>query len=98
MKKKVKKSNKKRFLTKGERKYTLKKKKKNQRRKPMQNQNKILFGVQNKPYYVQDDFVLYQNDCLEILKQIPENSVDIDRKSTRLNSSHIPLSRMPSSA
>ena len=25
-------------------------------------------------------------------------SVDLDRKSTRLNSSHIPLSRMPSSA
>ena len=25
-------------------------------------------------------------------------SADIDRKSTRLNSSHIPLSRMPSSA
>ena len=24
--------------------------------------------------------------------------IDIDRKSTRLNSSHIPLSRMPSSA
>ena len=24
--------------------------------------------------------------------------VDVDRKSTRLNSSHIPLSRMPSSA
>ena len=25
-------------------------------------------------------------------------TIDIDRKSTRLNSSHIPLSRMPSSA
>ena len=28
----------------------------------------------------------------------PEKTVKIDRKSTRLNSSHIPLSRMPSSA
>ena len=27
-----------------------------------------------------------------------EHYVSIDRKSTRLNSSHIPLSRMPSSA
>ena len=26
------------------------------------------------------------------------NKLDVDRKSTRLNSSHIPLSRMPSSA
>ena len=28
----------------------------------------------------------------------PEVIADLDRKSTRLNSSHIPLSRMPSSA
>ena len=28
----------------------------------------------------------------------PELSIIVDRKSTRLNSSHIPLSRMPSSA
>ena len=28
----------------------------------------------------------------------PDSTVDEDRKSTRLNSSHIPLSRMPSSA
>ena len=28
----------------------------------------------------------------------PDLSADPDRKSTRLNSSHIPLSRMPSSA
>ena len=30
--------------------------------------------------------------------QIVQNSILSDRKSTRLNSSHIPLSRMPSSA
>ena len=29
---------------------------------------------------------------------ITELAVELDRKSTRLNSSHIPLSRMPSSA
>ena len=29
---------------------------------------------------------------------LPDNDVATDRKSTRLNSSHIPLSRMPSSA
>ena len=27
-----------------------------------------------------------------------DQAIDTDRKSTRLNSSHIPLSRMPSSA
>ena len=32
------------------------------------------------------------------LSSKPESGYDIDRKSTRLNSSHIPLSRMPSSA
>ena len=30
--------------------------------------------------------------------KIKDFSMDVDRKSTRLNSSHIPLSRMPSSA
>ena len=31
-------------------------------------------------------------------RELDANVVDVDRKSTRLNSSHIPLSRMPSSA
>ena len=35
----------------------------------------------------------YTNICAMYARQIPK-----DRKSTRLNSSHIPLSRMPSSA
>ena len=30
--------------------------------------------------------------------ELPNGTIKIDRKSTRLNSSHIPLSRMPSSA
>ena len=36
------------------------------------------------------------NSCL--MQNIPVRAITIDRKSTRLNSSHIPLSRMPSSA
>ena len=40
------------------------------------------------------------NDTISILVFNATNVVDklVDRKSTRLNSSHIPLSRMPSSA
>ena len=57
---------------------------------------------------------LFNADCMDILPLIPDESVDIiltdppynsryrdwetDRKSTRLNSSHRSLSRMPSSA
>ena len=40
-------------------------------------------------------------DVIYIRKMVPGdnlNIIDRDRKSTRLNSSHIPLSRMPSSA
>ena len=40
---------------------------------------------------------LNEADVLAGLKEIVEE-VAGDRKSTRLNSSHIPLSRMPSSA
>ena len=43
----------------------------------METQTKILSGVQEKPYYIQNDFVLYNSDCLIILKQLPENSVDM---------------------
>ena len=51
-----------------------------------------------------DDISFYQNDKhlqTAIAKNINLNNENItisDRKSTRLNSSHIPLSRMPSSA
>ena len=34
----------------------------------------------------------------ELMDNLADNYADGDRKSTRLNSSHIPLSRMPSSA
>ena len=39
--------------------------------------NKILSNIKEKPYFVKDNFVLYNNDCLKILEQIPENSIDI---------------------
>jgi len=38
---------------------------------------KILSNIKNKPYFVKDNFVLYKNDCLKILEQIPENSIDM---------------------
>ena len=40
--------------------------------------------------------IITSTEALE-LKEVPKHLI-IDRKSTRLNSSHIPLSRMPSSA
>ena len=38
------------------------------------------------------------NPSLGTPKWLKQSSKRVDRKSTRLNSSHIPLSRMPSSA
>ncbi len=38
---------------------------------------KILTGVEQKPYFSQDNFVLYNADSLELLKQLPENSIDM---------------------
>ena len=39
--------------------------------------NKILSNIKNKPYFTKDSFVLYKSDCLKILEQIPENSIDM---------------------
>ncbi|OIP74908.1 MAG: site-specific DNA-methyltransferase [Parcubacteria group bacterium CG2_30_36_18] len=39
--------------------------------------NKILSNIKEKPYFVKGNFVLYNNDCLKVLEQIPENSVDM---------------------
>lgn len=39
--------------------------------------NKILASVKDKPYFIQSDFVLYKSDCLNILSQLPENSIDM---------------------
>lgn len=38
---------------------------------------KILEGVIKKPYFKDKDFVLYLDDSIEFLKQLPENSVDM---------------------
>lgn len=52
-------------------------KKKKTKIKHMQTQTKILSGVQDKPYFIKNDFVLYNSDCIKILDQLPENSVDM---------------------
>ena len=41
---------------------------------------------------------LSRGEARPFLKDAHAKGIEIDRKSTRLNSSHIPLSRMPSSA
>jgi site-specific DNA-methyltransferase (adenine-specific) len=40
-------------------------------------ERKILSIVKNKPYFIDGNFVLYNGDCLEILNQLPDNSVDM---------------------
>ena len=50
----------------------------------------------NKPILDEVNFVVRQGSKLALMGQ--NGAGKRDRKSTRLNSSHIPLSRMPSSA
>jgi len=38
---------------------------------------KILNSIKQKPYFSKGDFVLYQNDCLKLLSQLPDNSIDM---------------------
>ena len=40
-------------------------------------ERKILAIVKDKPYFMQGNFVLYHGDCIRILSQLPENSVDM---------------------
>ena len=48
---------------------------------------------------VQIDGVLHEFSSIPgVIEDVTDIVLNIDRKSTRLNSSHIPLSRMPSSA
>lgn len=45
---------------------------------PMPTQNvKILSAIKQKPYYSAGDFVLYHANCLDILSQLTENSIDM---------------------
>ena len=50
--------------------------------------------LQCKDRFNDEDYDLQRN----LNRQIAVKKKELDRKSTRLNSSHIPLSRMPSSA
>lgn len=44
----------------------------------MEAQNKkILASVADKPYFSEGNFVLYNADCLKIMAQLPENSIDM---------------------
>ena len=43
----------------------------------MKNNKKLLSSIKEKPYFTKDSFVLYKSDCLKILEQIPENSIDM---------------------
>ena len=40
-------------------------------------EEKVLSNVEKKPYFVDGNFVLYNDDCLKILEKIPENSIDM---------------------
>lgn len=39
--------------------------------------SKVLAAVSDKPYYSENNFVLYLADCLQILNQLPDNSIDM---------------------
>ena len=52
----------------------------------------------NTPAVTKDDFSSEFTPTWQMLFGKKLSNTDVDRKSTRLNSSHIPLSRMPSSA
>jgi len=40
-------------------------------------EKKILANVNKKPYFSQENFVLYNRDSIELLKELPENSIDM---------------------
>jgi len=43
----------------------------------MQTDKKVLASVKEKPYFCKGNFVLYHTDCLKILEQLSENSIDM---------------------
>lgn len=43
----------------------------------MEVNKKILVSVKDEPYFSKGDFAIYNSDCLNILGQLPENSVDM---------------------
>ena len=66
-----------------------------QRENPLQNGSTLNQAAGANPAFFVPLLVL--QNLLSVFK-LPNLLQDLDRKSTRLNSSHIPLSRMPSSA
>lgn len=40
-------------------------------------ESKILTQIKEQPYFSKGNFVLYNDDCLKILEQLPENSIDM---------------------
>jgi site-specific DNA-methyltransferase (adenine-specific) len=55
----------------------MKKRRKSTKHRVMITETKTLSLVGQKPYFAKDNFVLYNANCLEILAQMPENSVDM---------------------
>lgn len=43
----------------------------------IKNSEKILSSIKQESYFCEGNFVLYNEDCLRILEQLPENSVDM---------------------
>ena len=39
--------------------------------------DKILSHIKEKPYFQEGNFILYNVDCLKVLEQLPENSIDM---------------------
>lgn len=39
--------------------------------------DKLLASIKQKPFFSAKDFVLYNSDCIKILEQLPENSIDM---------------------
>jgi site-specific DNA-methyltransferase (adenine-specific) len=43
----------------------------------IQTEKKILSSIKQKPYFSEDNFVLYHGDSLNLLQELPENSIDM---------------------
>ena len=67
--------------------------------KHLKKKHKVVAPVKKENLFVFDEVEDANDICFDSIPTIlPPKKYFIDRKSTRLNSSHIPLSRMPSSA
>ncbi|MFH0930105.1 MAG: hypothetical protein V1814_02525 [Candidatus Moraniibacteriota bacterium] len=43
----------------------------------MAKDKKILSNIKENPFFQKDNFVIFKSDCLKILEQLPENSIDM---------------------